>query len=143
MGVMVSHGRLFPSINYAAPDPYAHSKQGGVARLTAHSSPDPLSRPAKPLSLLLSCREKFLGSLAAGRSCCLLGECQREGAANAHTRTLLCSTYSTVLSIFVMPASFAIAEKAPCFLSSSSGLSYSTILPACSTITLAAGNKKA
>lgn len=29
--------------------------------------------------------------------------------------TYICSTYSVVVSVFVMPASFAIAEKMPCF----------------------------
>lgn len=116
-----------------------------VARLTAHSSPDPLSLTAREATLSASQlqRDKFLGSPAAGRCRSLLDECQREGAAHTCTHMLLRSTYSTVVSIFVMPASFAIAEKTPCFLSSSSGLSYSTILPACSTITLAAGNDKA
>lgn len=86
-------------------------------------------------------RGKLLGSLAVGDSGARW--VSGTGGAASHPWPLQRSAYRVVDSVTAMPASFAIAEKMPCFMSSSSGLSNSTICPACSTITLAEGNKKA
>lgn len=105
-----------------------------VVRLTARSSPDAQSLAnQRSHPLCFPAAERAVpGSLA-------VGEWQQEEL--SHSWPLQLSAYRAVVSAAVMPASFAIAEKMPCLMSSSSGLSNSTICPACSTITLAEGNK--
>lgn len=111
----------FPStaVSYTAPDPCAQQAECGSKGHS--SSPYLLSLTAREATLslsLLSCRNTNSQAvqLQGDPGARLVSPSRREllTCTLLHS-TYIHSTYSVVVSVFVMPASFAIAKKMPCF----------------------------